>query len=62
MTPLASARQRGHQALRRDFADAIVVKFGHYNIAVPVHRHSLGAGEFRGVTFSVLIARYASAR
>eukprot|EP00976_Prorocentrum_cordatum_P047927 967800-Prorocentrum_minimum.AAC.1 len=58
----ASARQRGHQALRRDLADAIVDEVGHYNIAVPVHRHSVRAGEFRGVTFSVLIATYASAR
>eukprot|EP00959_Pyramimonas_sp_CCMP1952_P438723 9185138-Pyramimonas_sp.AAC.1 len=58
----ASARQRGHQALRRDPANAIVVKVGHYNIAVSVRRHSPGAGEFRGVAFSVLIAPFAGAR
>eukprot|EP00959_Pyramimonas_sp_CCMP1952_P163929 3427477-Pyramimonas_sp.AAC.1 len=62
MAHLASARQRGHQALRRDLTDAIVPRVGHYNIAVPVHRHSPGAEEFRGVAFSVLIATLTSAR
>eukprot|EP00976_Prorocentrum_cordatum_P067746 1178877-Prorocentrum_minimum.AAC.3 len=62
MTLRTSARQRGHQALRRNLANAMVVRVGHYNIAVPVHCHSTGVIELRGVAFSVSIAFLASAR
>eukprot|EP00959_Pyramimonas_sp_CCMP1952_P381376 7991314-Pyramimonas_sp.AAC.1 len=40
----------------------MVALIRHYNIAAPVHRHSVGAVELSGVALSVLIARLASAR
>eukprot|EP00976_Prorocentrum_cordatum_P105355 1194245-Prorocentrum_minimum.AAC.4 len=59
---LASARQCGHQAVRRDRADTIVLQVGHDDIAVPIHCHSAGAIKLSGGAVSVLIARIASAR
>eukprot|EP00976_Prorocentrum_cordatum_P117315 1196290-Prorocentrum_minimum.AAC.6 len=57
------ARRAGeHHTLRRDPANAMVVCFGHYNIAAPIHCHSEGSVESRGVAFSVSKTFLASAR
>eukprot|EP00959_Pyramimonas_sp_CCMP1952_P315119 6595697-Pyramimonas_sp.AAC.1 len=40
----------------------MVLRVRHDDIAVPVHCHSEGPGEFRGVAFSVMIALLANAR
>eukprot|EP00959_Pyramimonas_sp_CCMP1952_P168896 3528392-Pyramimonas_sp.AAC.1 len=62
MTLLASARQCGHHALRRDRADTMVVLVGHNDIAVAVHCHLVGEVELSGIALSVSMARHASAR
>eukprot|EP00976_Prorocentrum_cordatum_P095576 1190234-Prorocentrum_minimum.AAC.1 len=41
---LAGARQCGHQALRRDLLNTMVVIISHNDIAVSFHRHSEGRG------------------
>eukprot|EP00959_Pyramimonas_sp_CCMP1952_P282940 5914296-Pyramimonas_sp.AAC.2 len=40
-----SVCQCGHQALRRNLADMMVLRFGHYYIAVPVHCYTVGPVE-----------------
>eukprot|EP00959_Pyramimonas_sp_CCMP1952_P156713 3277606-Pyramimonas_sp.AAC.1 len=63
MALLASARNRGHQALRRDLADTMVFTVGHYYIAGPVHRHATGLVELNVSVVSVCsIALLAGAR
>eukprot|EP00959_Pyramimonas_sp_CCMP1952_P133714 2796087-Pyramimonas_sp.AAC.1 len=62
MACLASARQCGHHALRRDLADAMVAHVGHDDVALHVHRHSAGVAEPSGGALSVFIASQAAAR
>eukprot|EP00959_Pyramimonas_sp_CCMP1952_P418607 8769520-Pyramimonas_sp.AAC.2 len=58
----ASPRQCGHQALRRDPANAMVVKVRNINVALPIHRHSAGVSELSGGARSVSMAPLAGAR
>eukprot|EP00976_Prorocentrum_cordatum_P076343 1182267-Prorocentrum_minimum.AAC.2 len=63
MALLASARYCGYHALRTDLADAMVVHIAHYDVALPVHRHSIGPLEKSpGRPCAVLTALLAGAR
>jgi hypothetical protein len=62
MAPLTSARQSGHTALWCDYADTVVVRVTHNDVAVPIHCDSAGFVELSNGPFSVLTAPFASAR
>jgi hypothetical protein len=61
MTLLASARQSGHLALWRDYADTMIFRVSHNDVAALIHCNSTGPVELRNAPFSVLIALLASA-
>eukprot|EP00959_Pyramimonas_sp_CCMP1952_P241077 5038210-Pyramimonas_sp.AAC.2 len=59
---LASARQCGHQALRRDLANTLVLCFCHNDVALPIHCHSIRTVELSGGALSVSMAFPTSSR
>jgi hypothetical protein len=62
MALLAIARQSGHVALWRDFADTLVGRVSHDDVAVPIHFDSTRLVELINGPLSVLMALLAIAR